>query len=428
MRDVGDLLSIEMRSISYLLLFIFTVVILPWALAYFYWASVGSKTIDCGDFKLGLENISDDFLRTLGKEYFSAALITNHASKDQLGNRNIDLLVARKVNIKKIITPQHGFWGDVATGVAVKQITDSVTKIPIINLHDRNLEAADLSDIDVLFFDLQDVGIKHYSYVYTLLQAMELSADLKKILVILDRPNLLGSCIEGISTQLADGINVLSVPMRYGMTIGELALYYHKQLFGKRGALRVVPMANYHRQLICYKPIIGQLSPNIASVEACRGYSFLGILGEIAPFDIGVGTKNAFQCILLSEHLGFAKSKWYALRSVLNGLGVDGSYYRYYSSRKKCYYSGLRLTVRDINNFSFIKVLVTMLDFFKHEGLKISFSQRFEKIPGMIRVKDLIDGVISQADFDKELRCSLESFFAMAIGSFIYYPLPKMVA
>jgi len=219
----------------------------------------------------------------------------------------------------------------------------------------------------------------------------------------------------------------MTIPVRYGMTIGELARYYHKHLYHNNLTLHVVPMSNYHRQDVSYLPIIGRLSPNIASLEACQGYSFLGIIGEIAPFDIGIGTDNAFRCILLPEKLHFKKQKWYELCSVLEKLGIDSGYYRYYSKRKKDYCSGLQLVVRNVNNFSLVKVLITTLTFFKQAGVHLSYSPHFEKMPGLIRIKEFVEGNVKKEEFEKELRRSLEAFFALASDSFMYYPLPKVL-
>ena len=103
------------------------------------------------------------------------------------------------------------------------------------------------------------------------------------------------------ATDIQQSLLSVSVPIRYGMTIGELAQYCNKYLLKKSATLFVVPMDHYNRHLYPYKAPIGKLSPNINSIESCHGYSFLGLLGEVAPFDIGIGTDKAFQCILLAS-------------------------------------------------------------------------------------------------------------------------------
>lgn len=422
----------DMKALIRLIIVIITIILLPRLLIKFCSSGqIGRSGKD--QFRLGIENMSDKFLRSVinNNDFpLRIALLTNHAAQDQFGNRNIDIILSRGINIKKIIAPQHGYWGDIASGVSVKNSKDKTTDIPILTVHDRQLKSADIADVDIVFFDLQDVGIQHYEYVRLLLRLMEVAAAEQKMVVVFDRPNLLGGGIEGVcmSPNMAvDESGIFAVPMRYGMTIGELALYYHRHVMHKKGDLQVVPMAHYHRQAVAYKPISGKLSPNISSIEACLGYSFLGVLGEVAPFDIGIGTTMAFRCILLPEHLHFPKHKWYELREILHELGVESSFYRYLSKRKKIYCSGLRICVHDVNNFSLFKVLVTTLSFFKQEGVALTFSDHFSTIPGMNLVKGCVEGYISQTNYEEEMQRSMNQFFASAVSSCIYYPLPKVI-
>ena len=101
--------------------------------------------------------------------------------------------------------------------------------------------------------------------------------------------------------------------------------------------------------------------------------------------------------------------------------------YRYYSQRKKEFCSGLRVCIRDIGNFSLFKALVATLEFFQKEGVALKFSDQFSHIPGMYKVKELVQGTIKRKDFEAELKYELEQFFVMASSSFIYKPYPKVV-
>lgn len=389
-------------------------------------------TLEHENFKLGLENISDDFLYTLTPKSnlsYCVALVTNHTGKDQIGHRNIDILLQRGLKIKKIFAPQHGFDGNINTDSVANNQLDPVTRIPIINLHGRHLTEMDVRGIDVIFFDLQDIGIRYYSYVNTLVNVMEVAASSNKSVVVLDRPNLLGDGIEGAFEygNMHNSLLSMSVPIRYGLTIGELAQYCNKFVISKAAKLFVVPMNNYNRHLCTYTSFTGKLSPNINSRESCYGYSFLGLIGEVYPFDIGIGTDKAFQCILLPEHIAFSKQQWFKLRDQLKSLGIDSTYYRYFSHRKKEFCTGLRVNILDISNFSLFKALVTTLDFFKHEGINLKFSDQFCKIPGMNKVKQLVEGTIKKEEFDAEIRQALDHYFTMAKSSFIYKPHPKVI-
>ncbi len=390
------------------------------------------KIEDCTEnFKLGLENISHEFLCALtskGDLSFTVALITNHTGHDQIGNRNVDLLLQKGLHIKKIFVPIHGL-NDEGRMSGNQKSLDPVTRIPIMNLQGKQLKQEDLKGIDVIFFDMQDVGIRYCSSLGTLMNIMEVAGRLNKTVVVLDRPNLLGDVIEGAfgATDLQQSLLSISVPIRYGMTIGELAQYCNKYLLKKSANLYVVPMDHYNRHLYPYKVSVGKLSPNINSLESCHGYSFLGLLGEVSPFDIGIGTDKAFQCILLPQHIAFSKKQWFRLREQLKDLGIDSSCYRYYSHRKKEFCSGLRVCIRDISNFSLLKALVGTLEFFQKEGLALKFSNQFCTIPGMTKIKELVQGTLKREDFQAELKYELEHFFVMASSSFIYKPYPKVV-
>jgi uncharacterized protein YbbC (DUF1343 family) len=380
-------------------------------------------------FKLGLENISQDFLRALTARHdlsFTVALITNRTGKDQIGNRNIDILLEKGLNIKKIFVP----FDDGCSETTSQKRIDHATRIPIINLQGRRINNDDLKGIEVIFFDIQDVGIRFSGSLGPLVNLMEVAGRLDKTVVVLDRPNLLGAAMEGAfgMTDIQQSLVASSVPIRYGMTIGELALYCNKKVLKKAAQVYVVPMDNYNRQLHPYKTVIGSLSPNIHSIESCHGYSFLGLLGEVAPFDIGIGTDRAFQCILLPEHICFTKKQWFKLKDELKELGIDSMFYKYYSQRKKEICSGLRVSILDISNFSLFKALVTTLDFFKGEGIELKFSENFSAIPGMNLVKELVAGNIDRKDFQAKLKSELDHFFVVASGSFMYKPYPKVIS
>ena len=387
-------------------------------------------------FKLGLENVSQKFLRSLTAKNdlsYSVALITNQTGKDQYGRRNIDLLLNHGVKIKKIFTPHHGLHGDKAAGKEAVTGCDSATNIPIIcmygNKGSRLLNAQNLRDIDVLMFDVQDSGMRHYGYITALVEVMQIAARQKKTVVVLDRPNLLGNTMEGslIVPKTNARVPHPPIPIRHGMTVGELARYFNQHVLHKQVNLRIVPMENYMRYAQAYRPLISRLSPNIASISSCYGYSFLGLLGEVAPFDIGVGTDKAFQCILLPDSVNIPKQKWYECKIILKNLGIESSFYRYFSKRKKTNCSGLRLHIKDINNFSSFNTLLAMLDFFKNSGVSMKFSHYFDKAIGTTKVRELIQGTIERKEFEDTVNTQLRAFFDKARDSFIYNPLPKVV-
>lgn len=386
-------------------------------------------------FKLGLENISSSLLKSFttpeGMPH-SVALITNQTGKDQQGNRNIDILRSKGINIAYIFAPKHGFNAD-KKSTSGDVASDRATGIPLLSwdyLFDpESVQAHALHSVDMLIFDMQDSGMRH-GYATTLLEALKIASLYNKKMVILDRPNLLGHYMEGLTSEHELVSNsVVPIPLRHGMTSGELAHYLNKYVVSNPVDLHIVPMENYQRTQVKHRALVtSNLSPNIPTLDACYGYSFLGLLGEIAPFDVGIGTDKAFQCIALPESIVVSKQKWYELRSLLKEHGVESRLYRYYSNRKKQYCSGLTICIRDINDFSSLPTLLTVVTFFKNNGVKISFSPQFDAVVGTSQIREYVQGTIKRDDISLSMNSGLRTFFHRAAGSFMYTPLPKVVS
>src|ERR1700722_2326786 len=190
-----------------------------------------SKKITTPAMKLGLENIEDAMWLKLGNsanKKASIGLITNHTGKNQQGSRTIDVLLQRGLAIKKIFVPEHGLDGQLAAEKEVKDSIDAKTNISVVSLYGqgtgKKIPAQKLKDIDVLIFDMQDSGMRHYTYVSTLLYVLEAAGMYNKSLIVLDRPNPLGVRMEGplVDNFQKSFISVASIPLRHGMTIGEL--------------------------------------------------------------------------------------------------------------------------------------------------------------------------------------------------------------
>ena len=234
--------------------------------------------------------------------------------------------------VKYIFAPEHGLNGTLAER-DVHDAIDAKTHIPIISLYGNGtgkmISDAQMNDLDLLIFDIQDSGMRHYTYISTLLNTMKVAAEYGKAYIVLDRPNPLGSLMEGplVDQSLISFISIASIPLRHGMTIGELALYFNRYVLKKAAPLQVIKMENYDKSTGFAGTFIHQLSPNLQSLQSCYGYSFLGLLGEIEPFDIGIGTPMAFRCITLPEAVVVPKGMWLRLQAVLSSFGVRSFLY-----------------------------------------------------------------------------------------------------
>lgn len=384
-------------------------------------------------FKLGLENLSCKFLRSINvcgcAHAMPVGLITNHTGLDQSGKRNIDILLSKGVQIKKIFVPEDDFF-------AYKkgnnwEMIDDATHIPIVMLpHIDSLKKTKeyaFADIDVLFFDLQDTGISPNAYLITLIKTLQSAAAQNKTVVVLDRPNVLGAAMEGIITDGSHADDeLIAVPMRHGMTFGEIARHFNGSVLAQSARLYVVPMAHYNRSVFTDTMPLSHGSL-LTNIDAYYGSSFLNVLACVAPFDIGIGTDLACQCLALPESLHFSKQKWFELRALLKEHGIETSWHRYTNPKRKISYAGLRLMVRNVEHFSPFTTVMTIINFFKEAGVKLSFCSDFDRAIGGKKVRDFLEGKFSRHDLEYEVNKGLKYFFNKVQNSFIYKPAPKIV-
>lgn len=380
-------------------------------------------------FKLGLENISDTFMHELKiKNIQSVGLITNQTGVDQVGNRNIELLLERGIPLTHIFVPEHGINGTVHAGNAVPDAYDNQSKLPIISLYGKGtakkFDPIIVRTIDLFIFDIQDVGMRHYTYISLLLELLKMAYEYQKPVVVLDRPNLLGARMEGplVNNDLISFISAAPIPLRYGMTVGELACYFNYFVLEKPISLYVVPMQGYERHAPTH--IFAGLSPNIQTIGSCRGYSFLGLLGEIKPFDVGVGSDKAFQCIMLPDDMLFAQEKWDALSKQLMQFSIISSYYRCVSARDKKHYSGLRLDIPDIHKIAAFEVFVHIVHFFIKQGVSLQFSPSFDKAMGISEVRTYLSESKDIHPLLEDIKKSVRAFDQRAQSIYLYDPKP----
>lgn len=384
-------------------------------------------------FKLGVENIPTSLFKKVcphkKNDSCMVGLITNQTGVDQKGVRTIDILVQRGCALRYIFAPEHGLNGVLAE----RDVHDSVDKktgVPIISLYGNGsgkmIAPEYLNTIDFLMFDIQDSGMRHYTYISTLLNTMKIAAEHNKPFVVLDRPNPLAKVMEGplVAPELISFISIAPIPLRHGMTIGELAWYFNKHVLDKPAVLHVVKMKNYNRTQGFVGELVHQLSPNLQSLQSCYGYSFLGLLGEIEPFDVGVGTPMAFRCIALPENMHVPHDVWERLQTILSSFGVQSFPYHHINTKNKKKNRGLRLEFSDINDLHAFELFITILQFFKKEKITFSFSAAFNKAVGTKDVQELIAGNVSERQFFRHIHKDLQRFHRRAQSSFFYQPAP----
>lgn len=216
-----------------------------------------------------------------------------------VGNTHlVDTLLSAGANVVKIFCPEHGFRGTAAAGAHVDNSTDPKTGLPIISLYGKNKKPTpeQLMDVDVVIFDLQDVGCRFYTYISTLHYVMEACAEKGIPLIVLDRPNPNGHYVDGPVLDTAhyrSFVGMHPVPVVYGMTIGEYALMINGERWIKDTCdLTVVKMDNYHRDSIYELPVAP--SPNLRNAHAIALYPSL-CLFEGTHCGVGRGTDHPFE-------------------------------------------------------------------------------------------------------------------------------------
>ena len=386
-------------------------------------------------FALGIEELMRSPLPLLIKARIG--LVANQTSCDQSGKRTVDLLQANGLSVSCIFTTEHGFNGTIAASQEVPHGCDAKTGIAIISLYGKQcgfdrigLIPVHYSDmIDCLVFDIQDVGMRHYTYVDTLLKVLQSAAYMQKPIIVCDRPNLLGNRMEGPpgNPRIFKQETVGSLPLRHGMTIGEIARHFNERVLLKKAALHVVPMRYYERTMDVPSAIYtASLSPNIRSKESAHGYSFLGILGEVRPLDIGIGTEKAFQCIMLPEEQAYAHIPWDTLQSLLKKCGIQATAYRYLSDRKKKWFNGVQIAITDIKQLRSFETLLQVLDFFKQHHVPLVVSSYFDTAVGNARVRLWLEGKISKEQVIAESKDEVRHFLDSSQHLFLYAPLPQI--
>ena len=239
----------------------------------------------------------EGFSRFAGKR---VGLITNQTGIDRQGRSSVDVMFAAKnLQLKAIFTPEHGFRGNAEGGENISDSTDPVTGLPVYSLYGKihRPTAKMLAGIDVLVFDIQDIGARFYTYLATMAMCMEEAAKYKIPFVVLDRPNpISGAVMEGpvLARSIHDITGYFPVPVRHGMTAGEVALM-HKELFSLNLDLTVVPVQGWDRATFFDASGLPWVnpSPNIRGLDAAIMYPGIGGF-ESTNLSVGRGTDAPF--------------------------------------------------------------------------------------------------------------------------------------
>lgn len=248
--------------------------------------------------QLGCENTAAYLPDLKGK---NVALVVNHTTIFSNRQHLADSLLSLGIKIKIIFAPEHGFRGNASAGEKISNGIDAKTGVPIASLYGANHKpsAAQLKDIDVVIFDIQDVGVRYYTYPSTMHYVMEACAENDKKCLILDRPNPNGHTVEGpvLDRKFASFVGMNPVPVVHGLTSGELAQMINGEGWlagGKKCDLKVVACQKYNHKMVYDLPIAP--SPNLPNRQSVLLYPSI-CLFEGTEISVGRGTDTQFQVI-----------------------------------------------------------------------------------------------------------------------------------
>jgi len=321
----------------------------------------------CANIKLGIETLQEDTAYVELLKNKRLGLITNPTGVDSTLKATADILYENpNFNLVALFAPEHGIRGEVLAGEYVAQTVDEKTKLPVYSIYGKTKQPTEeiLKNIDVLIFDIQDIGARTYTYISTLFYAMESAAKYKKEFIVLDRPNPLGGLnVEGplIKEEHKSFIGLFDIPLTHGMTIGEIAKFINGE-YKMQLKLTIVPMKGWTRTMLWDDTglLWVPTSPHIPSVDAAFLYTATGTIGS-SNLCIGVGYTLPFQLIGSEwiDPLNFAEK--------LNAKNLPGVKFQpywfkpLYLSFKDKELKGVRLILTDKKIFKPIRTALEIL-------------------------------------------------------------------
>jgi uncharacterized protein YbbC (DUF1343 family) len=323
----------------------------------------------------------------------------------------VDFLISKKINIQKIFAPEHGFRGTADAGEHVIDGKDSKTGLPIISLYGDNKKPKpeQLAGIDVMVFDLQDVGARFYTYISTLHYAMEACAENKIQLIVLDRPNPNGGIIDGpvLEKEFTSFVGMHPIPVLHGMTIGEYARMINGEKWLRNGIqcdIKVSTCLNYKREMAYSLPV--KPSPNLPNDQSINLYASLCFF-EGTNVSVGRGTEMQFQ-IYGSP---FLKNYSFEFTPKPNFGAKDPTH-----NGKKCF--GEDLTkIEKITRLE----LKWLINAYNNTANKAAFFNKFfVKLSGTKKLQEQIEKGISEKEIRKSWEKDLIAFKQMRVKYLMY--------
>lgn len=367
--------------------------------------------------KMGAERTDNYFPLLSGKKI---AVCGNQSSR--LGTLHlVDSLLHADFQVVKIFCPEHGFRGEAEAGAKINSSIDEKTGLPIVSLYGSNRKPtkAQMSDIQVVIFDIQDVGCRFYTYISTLHLVMEAAAEAGVEVIVLDRPNPNGYYVAGpvLEPEYSSFVGMHQVPIVHGMTIGEFAQMINEEgwLANKmRCKLTVIPMENWTHDTRYSLPIAP--SPNLQTDEAVNLYASL-CLFEGTVVSVGRGTELPFQ---IFGHSEMTIGDYTFTPKRIPGVSENPP-----QQGKKC--RGFNLTssakanLKTTNNNFTLKYLVQAYQNFPDQSRFFERPTFFDKLAGTSKVREMVVAGKSAEEIEASWQKPLEEFKVMRQQYLLYH-------
>ncbi len=367
---------------------------------------------DALKFTLGIEVMMDS-LEILAQK--RVAVVGNQTSIIPSKNNLhlVDALLGKGIEVVKIFAPEHGFRGEADAGAVVVDGKDSRTGLPIISLYgpQKKPSKKNLDDVDVVIFDIQDVGVRFYTYISTLHYVMEACAAQNKLLIVLDRPNPNGHIVDGpvLEKDYESFVGMHPVPVLHGMTIGEYALMINGENWlgaGVKTKLKVFRMLGYHKNMPYSLPV--KPSPNLPNDLSVNLYASLCFF-EGTQVSVGRGTDMPFQ-VYGSPYIMHAR---YNFTPVPNAGASDPLH-----NGKVCFGEDLRKQ-KKVDKLD-LQWLVRAYSKTKGLNKRNFFNGFFNKLAGNSTLRFQIENYMNEKDIRASWQAGLEAYESMRKAYLLY--------
>lgn len=394
------------------------------------------KVVTSSKVKSGIEVLRDrNFDLLKGKR---VGLVTNPTGVDSKLKSTVDILFeTSEVNLVALYGPEHGVRGNHSGGEIVENYTDDLTQLPVYSLYKKSLKqvAEIIRDINILVFDMQDIGCRSYTYINTMGLVMEAAAKNNKEVIILDRPNPLGgNRIEGniVEDGYFSGVSPFAIPYVHGLTVGELAILLNEEGLLKNSVkckLKVIPMEGWKREMYFEQTGLPWIltSPHIPHHYSSFYYAASGIIGELRGIlSIGVGYTIPFQTFA-TEWINSVD-----LANKMNSYGLEGvsfrpiSYKPYYAFGKDKMLNGVQIYITNYNTVHLLPI-----QFYFAQAVNELYGRNiisenegrfetFDKVLGTGKIRELFMQNLKVDDILPYLKKDVENFRKLSKKYYLY--------